>query len=127
VRFRFQLLKDFPPGIVLLSTDGYSNSFATADDFLRVGSDYMQAIRTEGAEAVEKKLPAWLQEASREGSGDDITVGIIYRCEPPLKAPTVHVVKGIGTAALPSDGRELSDKESGQGQDDSKSTRSYDA
>ena len=51
------------------------------------GPDYLDMLRTEGAEEVEKNLPAWLEETSRNGSGDDITVGIIYRRQPPLGKP----------------------------------------
>ena len=44
-------------------------------------------LRTDGAEAVAKNLPRWLEDTSSNGSGDDITVGIIYRCQPPLSKP----------------------------------------
>jgi hypothetical protein len=71
--------------MLLLSTDGYSNSFASPDAFLKAGADYLNAIRTEGAEGVRKELPKWLVETSENGSGDDITVGIIYRRPPSLK------------------------------------------
>jgi len=85
VRYRFQLFRDSPPNMLLLSTDGYSNSFASPDAFLKAGADYLNAIRTEGAEGVRKELPKWLVETSENGSGDDITVGIIYRRPPSLK------------------------------------------
>jgi serine/threonine protein phosphatase PrpC len=89
MRFRFQLLQGgVPPAMVLLSTDGYSNSFATPDAFLKAGADYLDMLRTDGADEVEKNLPAWLEETSRNGSGDDITVGIIYRREPLLARGT---------------------------------------
>jgi serine/threonine protein phosphatase PrpC len=82
-----------PPGLVMLSTDGYFNAFASEEAFLRVGRDFLDILRNEGAQAVEKSLPTWLEEASREGSGDDITVGIAYRLVPALGQPEVPDVK----------------------------------
>jgi serine/threonine protein phosphatase PrpC len=88
-RFRFQYFPESPPGIVLLSTDGYPNSFRSQDDFLKVGTDLLKILRTEGGDAVERDLSGWLREASSGGSGDDVTLGIMYRLEPPLWQPTV--------------------------------------
>jgi serine/threonine protein phosphatase PrpC len=109
VQCRFQLIQDRPPGLVLLSTDGYSNSFASSDAFLKVGTDYLEMIRADGAETVGCNLPKWLEEASREGSGDDITLGIIYRQEPPLSRPPVEmtgesqVVTSVAQGASPAE------------------------
>jgi hypothetical protein len=38
-------------------------------------------IRSNGIEDVSGKLKEWLNEASRMGSGDDITLGLMYRTE----------------------------------------------
>lgn len=76
--------KDCPPGLILLATDGYRNSFASPEAFRKTATDYLDLIRTEGAEAIAQDLPGWLKETSESGSGDDITVGIIYRRQPPL-------------------------------------------
>ncbi len=70
-----------PPALILVSTDGYSNSFVSTEDFEQTGSDYLQAIRRDGLEAVSAKLEGWLNEASEQGSGDDITLGIICRAD----------------------------------------------
>ncbi len=72
-----------PPRLVMASTDGYSNSFAGGDDFLKVASDLLSAVRAEGVAAVEAELPGWLNEASAAGSGDDVTVGLLYRIDGP--------------------------------------------
>ncbi|MEI8374786.1 MAG: PP2C family serine/threonine-protein phosphatase [Planctomycetota bacterium] len=88
-RFEFRVIQHSLPGLVFLSTDGYANSFVSPDAFLKVGRDYLDMLRTEGAEEVKNNLPAWLEETSSNGSGDDITVGIIYRREPPLGKPAV--------------------------------------
>lgn len=65
------------PALVMLSTDGYVNSFSDDRGFLKVGADLLQIIRTEGLESVNANLASWLSETSRLGSGDDITVGIV--------------------------------------------------
>jgi len=88
----FQTFQNRPPGLVILATDGYANSFASPEAFLRVGTDYLEMLRVDGRAAVEQGLYEWLGEASRDGSGDDITLGIIYRCQPPLIKPTGQIV-----------------------------------
>jgi len=70
---------DTLPTLILLSSDGYSNSFSTDADFLQVGSDYLNLLRQFGAEKVEAQLEHILSEASRKGSGDDITLGMLER------------------------------------------------
>lgn len=77
-RVAFQSLADRPPALILLATDGYSNAFRTPEDFLRVGSDLLEMLRSEGVEYVREQLPSWLEQASREGSGDDVTVGLLF-------------------------------------------------
>lgn len=81
------------PALVLLATDGYSNSFVDEHAFARVGSDLLAMVRADGFDAVCAGLPAWLEETSRLGSGDDITVGLVYRL-PVEDAPA-------GTSDLP--------------------------
>lgn len=93
-------LTNEPPELILLATDGYANSFRTDADFLKVGADYLDLLRTEGVHNVADTLPDWLEEASRLGSGDDVTVDMLYRptvmdeplqgpnLEPPALAPT---------------------------------------
>lgn len=68
-----------PPALLLLSTDGYANSFRTDADFLKVGFDYLALLREHGLGALEPRLPALLEEASTQGSGDDITLALLYR------------------------------------------------
>ena len=68
-----------PPALVLLSTDGYANSFREDHDFERTGRDLLELIRQDGIEGVEANLESWLNEASELGSGDDITVALVCR------------------------------------------------
>jgi hypothetical protein len=44
-----------------------------------VARDFWAMLRDEGDEAVKPYLKDWLNEASQQGSGDDISVGIIWR------------------------------------------------
>lgn len=80
-RIRFQVLPGPPPALILLTTDGYANSFVNDAAFLKVGSDIWDIIRAEGLEAVRANLEGWLNHASVTGSGDDITLGLLCRAE----------------------------------------------
>ena len=77
---------------MLAATDGYANSFRDEASFRQVARDLWEMIRDEGVAAVQPHLKAWLNEASRQGSGDDITVGMIWR---PMAAAT-HAQPGPG-------------------------------
>ncbi len=69
------------PALILLSTDGYKDSFSSSKAFLKVGSDLLEMLHANKLEEIKSNLQGWLSEASRIGSGDDITLGILYRME----------------------------------------------
>ncbi len=73
----FEVSVERLPALILLSTDGYSNSFRDDENFLRIGSDLFTMIQTEGLPSVHTSLNGWLNQASQQGSGDDITLGIV--------------------------------------------------
>ena len=78
-RFAFQAITDVPPPrLILLSTDGYANSFASPEAFEQAATDFIKIISEKGSEHVKQCLPSWLEESSREGSGDDVTVGLLW-------------------------------------------------
>ena len=77
VRVKFQALAGAPPALILAATDGYANSFRDEASFQQVARDLWEMIRDEGIEPVQSNLKHWLNEASQQGSGDDITVGIL--------------------------------------------------
>jgi serine/threonine protein phosphatase PrpC len=91
-RTQFQTIAGSPPSLLMLCTDGYANSFEEAD-FLKIGSDYLGLIQTNGIEHVRERLEEWLWETTQKGSGDDITVGIVA-------APSLYV-DGKGEGLLP--------------------------
>jgi hypothetical protein len=76
-RVCFQVFTNAPPALILLSTDGYPNSFRDERGFLKVGSDILEMIRTVGLDTVNEQLPSWLTESTYAGSGDDVTLGLI--------------------------------------------------
>ncbi len=76
-RVHFQPLTQSPPALVLLSTDGYPNSFRDESGFLKVGSDIFDLIHDNGLASVKDQLAGWLHDSTRAGSGDDITLGIL--------------------------------------------------
>ncbi len=78
-RFYMNIYSDDSPSMILAATDGYKNSFRDEAAFNRVGSDLLLILQQHGAEYVNKYLRSWLLEATRKGSGDDISAGIIYR------------------------------------------------
>ena len=73
-----------PPALILLSSDGYANSFTNEQGFLSVGSDILEILHTEGLASVQDSLNEWLTTATEKGSGDDISLGIFYRETPAL-------------------------------------------
>jgi hypothetical protein len=64
--------------LIMVSTDGYSKSYATDAEFARVATDVTAMIRTMGFESVEAQLPNWLESVTNEGAGDDVTVGLMW-------------------------------------------------
>ncbi len=76
-RVQFQPLTQSPPALVLLSTDGYPNSFRDESGFLQVGSDILDLVQENGLASVNDRLAGWLRDSTRAGSGDDVTLGIL--------------------------------------------------
>ena len=79
-RFRFQeALQNLPPKLILASTDGYFNSFSSEAGFLQVGVDLLKIASADGLEKITTELEGWLAQASSEGSGDDVSLGLIIQ------------------------------------------------
>jgi hypothetical protein len=85
-----------PPALILLSTDGYANSFRDEHSFVQVGPDLLRMVDQYGLEGIERKLETWLDEASQNGSGDDITLGVMKR----LSGTDRDVIARNASAAL---------------------------
>jgi serine/threonine protein phosphatase PrpC len=67
-------------GVLLLATDGLSDSFAGPGDeeFLTFSRSLVDRIHEFGIERVAGSIPAWLDSFSQQGSGDDITVALAW-------------------------------------------------
>jgi len=76
-RVSFQPLNHSYPALILLSTDGYPNSFRHESGFFKVGSDILHMIREHGLVMVKDNLAGWLSDSTHAGSGDDVTLGIL--------------------------------------------------
>ncbi|MGD0534660.1 MAG: PP2C family serine/threonine-protein phosphatase [Methanoregula sp.] len=90
----------FPPPLIIISTDGYGNSYSSENEFEKIGADLLEIICEHpegiraGIELIESNLEDWLNVASEKGSGDDITVGIICNIgQIELYRNTVHFLK----------------------------------
>ena len=66
------------PFLIMMSTDGLSNSYINDIEFAKCCKDYFDIIKEEGFETVRKELKDWLRDTSDHGCGDDITVGLAY-------------------------------------------------
>jgi len=78
MRAYFQAFSSRPPALVMLATDGYSNSFTNDSGFTAAATDILESIRPLGPHQTRVELPGWLRGTSKAGSGDDITVAIAY-------------------------------------------------
>ena len=47
-RVRFQTIINSSPALILVSTDGYSNSFEIDEEFLKIGPDILDRLRLDG-------------------------------------------------------------------------------
>jgi hypothetical protein len=89
------------PMLVLLSTDGYINSFRSEQDFLQIGADYLQLLRQQGIDTVAQDLPNILSQASQEGSGDDISVAFLHS-DPVVGEEAKKQVPGVAPKSVKS-------------------------
>ncbi|MBA3750462.1 MAG: hypothetical protein H0X03_06145 [Nitrosopumilus sp.] len=48
-------------------------------NFLKIGSDYLEILKKDGYIHVIKNLKKILQDSSSRGSGDDVTLGFLYK------------------------------------------------
>jgi hypothetical protein len=70
-----------PAPVILVTTGGFSKEFQDDESFFKVSSDVREMILTDGMEAVNARLDAWLREMTEQGGGDDVTLGIVSQPE----------------------------------------------
>ena len=78
-RVRLQVFDAEPPTLILICTDGYSNAFESPTGFEQVGGDMLRVLREQGVAAVAQGFVEELDHVSRVGSGDDVTVAVVFR------------------------------------------------
>ena len=77
VRTQIMQIKKDRTLMFLVSTDGYSNSFADKSGFLKAGEDFYRLYNEEGLGFIENSLEDWLRASSDKGSGDDISLSLV--------------------------------------------------
>lgn len=78
-KFGLQSVDNFP-SLILMSTDGYENSYPDNRDYLNIGPEYYNMISSLGKEWKSKlDLEKILTYVTTQGSGDDVTLGILYK------------------------------------------------
>ncbi|OGE69719.1 hypothetical protein A3B55_05995, partial [Candidatus Daviesbacteria bacterium RIFCSPLOWO2_01_FULL_43_15] len=65
------------PALVMVSTDGLANSNRGSTEFHEFATDIHKLIQTGQGEVVKQNMTRWLRDATQNGSGDDITMGIV--------------------------------------------------
>ena len=77
-RVRLQVFEAEPPTLILICTEGYSNAFESPAGFEQVGGDMLRVLREQGVAAVAQGFAEELDHVSRVGSGDDVTVAVVF-------------------------------------------------
>jgi serine/threonine protein phosphatase PrpC len=67
------------PNAVLICTDGVSESYREKDDFYHICRELTDICQTDGRTKTLNTLKKILPEISKTGSGDDVSVAVIYK------------------------------------------------
>ncbi|HKD96176.1 MAG TPA: protein phosphatase 2C domain-containing protein [Micromonosporaceae bacterium] len=79
IRYAVVPLAERSVGAVMLATDGYGNAQARNDWEEAFGADLAGLAKDHGTTWVGEQLPSWVRQcASSEGSGDDVTVALLF-------------------------------------------------
>lgn len=74
-------LGDKPPVLIAANTDGFRDAFATPQDFLARGQEFLLGMRKLGLLTVTQNLHQWVHKRAMAEPGDDISVGMLYLLE----------------------------------------------
>jgi DNA repair exonuclease SbcCD ATPase subunit len=80
-RLRLEPVSKSGPALVMMVSDGYTNSFPDEEELLKAGGELLQSLRLEGMDTINEGLGATLKHISRLVSGDDISLGLLKRAE----------------------------------------------
>jgi hypothetical protein len=83
--------------LILVSSHGYRRSFTSDDEFLSIGPDYLDLLRTHGMHGLQELLENFLIETSAGGGGHAITLGIIASPQIAVEPPSSpdHLISEI--------------------------------
>lgn len=91
------LTEEGAPSLVFVSSDGFSKSFATEREFLDTCRAYSDALRPMSIVSLSSDLIKWLEETTNQGSGDDITVGLLFNTDHvSTESPRPHAEEASG-------------------------------
>lgn len=79
--------------LLILSTDGYSKSYATDDAFRQIGPDYLELVRESGLSSLAPHLEGFLTQVTSQGAGDDIALALLHWPSPndaPMSTSTIE-------------------------------------
>ncbi len=96
------------PSVIMLSTDGFSNSYKNETEFQKTCVEYFDMIKEHGADVIAANLEAWLAETSEMGCGDDITLLMAYSFD-----ESVETQKDVPIEEEPADESENGEERAG--------------
>lgn len=86
------------PDLVILSSDGYANSFASPTWRSDVGRDLLDLVGRRGIDGVESQLPEWLAD-SAAAAGDDVSMALVHRAASSFVPPPPATTGSVATTA----------------------------
>ena len=84
---RVSVLLEPLPETLIVTSDGYANSFASPTWRTDAGLDLRDHARRIGLDALESRLPSWLADSATAG-GDDVSMALLHRVD--SNAPVVR-------------------------------------
>ncbi len=100
---RVAVLVEPLPEAIILTSDGYANSFASPTWRSDAGIDLRDHVRKLGLDGVEERLPAWLADSATAG-GDDVTMALIHRTDVVAPAAVAAITPSLSQARSTSPG-----------------------
>lgn len=70
--------EDGTPYLYMLSTDGFINSYISEEEYKKSCKGYLDMIVEHGFDKVSENIESWLNETSKLGCGDDITLVLAF-------------------------------------------------
>lgn len=67
------------PELIMVTSDGYKNSFVDEDNFFQAAIDYLALFDSYSGEKIQKNLSRFLENTTTEGAGDDVSIGLLKR------------------------------------------------